>query len=198
MKGLAGAALAALLIVFAGSDGAAQLPPEPQAAPPRRGGMPPVPPDGALLPGEVDRILEAYVITEAQRVLQIGNEQYPEFFRRMQHLQNLQRMHRNQRQRAIVELRQMIRPNFPPAEDAVLMTKIRELDDIDAQFQMRERQALIAVDVILQPLQRAHFRVFLQQVEIRKSELLRAAQGGAGRPGRVGQQPGRAVPSPIR
>jgi hypothetical protein len=193
MKGLAGAALAALLIVFAPLDAAAQLPPEPQAQPMRPGGPPPMPPPGQgdqLTPQQVYQILDAFVITEAQRVLQIGDPQFAEFFRRMQVLQMVQRRHTNQRQGLLGELRRMVGPNAPPSDEGVLMAKVRELDDLDTRFQNMERQAVMAIDMILQPHQRAHFRIFLEQVERQKVDLMmRARQGGPGRPGRAGQQP---------
>lgn len=180
------------------SVASAQLPPDPAAQPPRRGGLPQDPqnPGGAMAPlnnDEVYRMFDMFVMTQAQMQLQLADPQFTEFFRRMTHLQNVQRRHRNQRQRVLVEIRRLVAPGIQVPDETAIAARIRELDDVEAQHQMEERQALGAIDVILQPPQRAHFRIFLENMERRKVELLmRARQGGpppAARGGRAGQAP---------
>ena len=180
----------ALVVVAFGAPALAQLPPDPQrpltpaekrAA---RSGVPPgasQPPADALTNEQVFRILDSYVMANAQRVLQLNDAQWAAFFQRMMRLQEMQRQHRIQRQRALNQLRQVLGPRAQQAgvDDATVAARTKELDDLELQAATQERGALADIDQVLQVRQRAHFRVFLEMMERQKLELLmKARQGG--------------------
>jgi Spy/CpxP family protein refolding chaperone len=194
MKTFLRAAVAALLLVGGATSASAQLPPEDQARAPRKGGARnPNMPQGPLTNDEVSRAFEAFVVTQAQAVLEMpmGDPQFAEFYRRLTFLQMVQRRYRNQRQRVLMELRRLSGPGAQAPDEAAITAKVKELDDLETQFQAQERQALIAIDLVLQPQQRGRFRIFLENMEQRKVELLMQARRGGPGPGQrpAGQAP---------
>jgi hypothetical protein len=140
---------------------------------------------------EVYNLLDAFVMTRAQQVLQLDDAQYAAFLQRMMRLQALQRQQRRQRQRLLNELRQMAGPAAQGmGDEGAIAAKVRELDDLDARMGPEERQALVDIDQVLQIRQRARFRVFLENMERQKVDLLmRVRQGARGGP---------APPPPMR
>ena len=103
-----------VLLAVCTLDLAAQQAPVPGDAPgrPGRRGAPVEPPlNGPLSNEEVYTLLDSFVMAGAQSALQLTDTQFSAFFQRMMRLQRLQRQHRNQRQRALVELRQLIAPD---------------------------------------------------------------------------------------
>ena len=127
---------------------------------------------------EVYDLLDAFVMRRAQAVLQLDDEQYASFFQRMTRLQTLQREHRRQRMRMLNDLRQIAGPRGRgDLNDAAVLEKVQALDDLDAARAEDERQALAAIDEVLDARQRAQFRVFLENIERQKLELLMRARG---------------------
>jgi hypothetical protein len=194
--------LASAMVAF-GGPAFAQLPPgserpltpaEQRAA---RRGLPPgasQQPADALTNEQVFRILDSYVMANAQQVLQLNDAQWSAFFQRMMRLQEMQRQHRNQRQRLLNQLRQTIGPRAQQAgvDDATVAARTKEFDDLELQAENQERAALADIDQVLQVRQRAHFRVFLETMERQKLELLiKARQSGRT------TNPPPSVPAPV-
>jgi hypothetical protein len=176
-----------LLVGLAGAGAAAQTAsPDPNRGAPGRGPARRAPgemprPLSPLGNEEVYRLLDAFVMTRAQAVLQLSDEQYSAFFQRMTRLQTLQRQHRRQRMRILNELRQMVGPRGRGGQDEeAILAKTRELDDLEAVRTQDERQAVGAIDEVLQVPQRAQFRIFLENIERQKLELLMRARQGRG------------------
>lgn len=176
----------ASVLTACGAPAFAQLPgdgPRPAGQRAGRRGLPPSAPPAsdALNNEQVFALLDSFVLNNAQRVLQLNDSQWPAFFQRMMRLQNLQRRHRRARQRLLAELRQLIGPRAQQAgiDEASVTAKTKELDDLDLKIQVDEQKALSDIDDVLQVRQRAHLRVFLENMERQKLELLiRARQAG--------------------
>jgi hypothetical protein len=179
-----------------------QNPPAGGAAPPPGGrqgqrpgrGLPPGLGDGAGN-AQIQQLLDALVVSKAQGALQLSNEQFNQFLPRLLALQNLQRQHRNQRNKMLGDIRALIGPNAPQeVEDSAIGAATRALDDLEAQMQQDEQRALAAIDASLTVRQRARFRMFQEQMERQKIDLLLQARGGGPQPP---PGPGRAASQPV-
>ena len=174
----AGMVLAGAIVAMA-APAVAQLPPAGQRPAGRRG-LPAGAPE-VLNNEQVFRILDSFVMANAQRALQLTDAQWSAFFLRMQRLQDMQRVHRRQRQMALNQLKMLIGPRAQQAgmDDAAVAAKTKELDDLEMQFKVDEQKAVVDIDQVLQVHQSAHFRVFLDNMERQKLELLIKARQGA-------------------
>jgi hypothetical protein len=139
---------------------------------------------------QLQDILDASAVIQAERRLQLTADQYPNFVARLRKVQRLRQMHNNQRMRRIQELRQLV--NGPgPYRDEVLTERVKALDAFDQTSQQELRQAYLELDGVLTPWQQARFRLFEEELERQKIELLMklSPQGGGGEatgPGRSG------------
>ena len=160
------AALAVAATLCAGSARA-------QGRPPRE----PVPPAAAdsVSPAEIQRLFDAYVAMQAQQALQLSDEQYPRFLARIKALQAARQRGLAARGRVLQELRRIV--NAPQVDENEARTQMKALDDIDVRTATDVREALAALDQVLDPRQQVRFRLFEEQMERRKMELvLRARQ----------------------
>jgi Spy/CpxP family protein refolding chaperone len=127
---------------------------------------------------QVQVLFDAYVVSQSQRALQLSNQQFEVFLPKLLVLQQAQRQHRNQRNKALAELRALVGPKAPPGVDeASIAAATKALDDLEAQMQQDEQRALGALDAVLTTRQRAHFRLFLENMEREKVNLLIQAKG---------------------
>ncbi len=126
-------------------------------------------------------MFDAYALVRAQEALKLTDEQYPQFLARFRALQEGRRRHQQERLRIIAELRAMtLGPDAHP-EEARLRERLTALDELDARAAADLRKAYGDVDAVLDVAQRARFRVFEEQLERRKLELLVRARQGARR-----------------
>jgi hypothetical protein len=178
--------VARLIVVFAASvligsaaPARAQQPPPPDPSAPDQ--MP---------PREVQRLFEAYVLMQAQERLGIADAQYPQFVQRLKALQDVRR--RIQASRAVL-LQELARgTSGQPGlalDDAGLRDRLARLREVEEQGARDLWQAHEALDQILDLRQQARFRVFEEQMERRKVELLSRARRAARARG-LGQSPG--------
>ncbi len=130
---------------------------------------------------EMQSMFDAYALVQAQRLLQLDDEQYQRFFMRMNTLQDLRRRHNQQRVRMLNELRRLWRGE--ESGEAALLPKIRAIDDLDFQFERAVRTARQAIDEALTVQQRAGFRVFEEDMERQKIDFLTRARAGRQGPG---------------
>jgi hypothetical protein len=135
----------------------------------------------------VEDLLEGMEISNADKFLQVDNQHYGDFIQRLRNLQKMRRQHQNQRQRLVMELRRMT--NQPGVEDALLEAPTKRLDDFDKQSFQDLQTAYAQIDEVLNVRQRARFRLFEEQMEQRKLEILtRVLKSGApAAPGRGGK-----------
>lgn len=133
-------------------------------------------PRGQLSPADIQDQFDAYAIVQAQDALKLTDEQFPEFVRRARELHALRRRARVSRTRLIGGLNQLLRDSN--ASDARLSAAAKALDDHERISLEQMQRAYGAIDEVLDPRQRARFRVLEEQLERKKLDMLfRARQG---------------------
>jgi hypothetical protein len=130
---------------------------------------------------DVQDMLDVLVLKQAQQALDLTDDQYVAFFKKMTELQRLRTQHRNQRQRLIAELNRLTQAGAN-TDDDTLMARTKAIDDLETGMIQKERDAQGAVDQALTPRQRARFRVFEENMEKQKlrllAQVLQAGRGG--------------------
>lgn len=125
-------------------------------------------PDAALAD-----MLDTYAIVQAQRELTIADEKYGTFAARLKKLQDVRRRNQRQRQQLVRELFRMAGPRAPaPADETSIRNQLTALREHDDRAAAELRQAYDALDEVLDVRQQARFRVFEEQIERRKLDLL--------------------------
>jgi hypothetical protein len=153
----------------------------PKRATPERG--------GALSPGEVVGMLDAYALVQAQDALQLNDSQYGTFVNRLKNLQQTRRKNQQARNQIVQELRRLAGPQAStPVDEAAVRDQLKALRELDDRSGADLRRAYDALDEVLDVRQQARFRIFEEMMERRKMDLLmRARQGAAARRGQGGQ-----------
>jgi Spy/CpxP family protein refolding chaperone len=132
----------------------------------------------AINPFELQRLFDSWALLQAQEFLKITDEQFAKFLPRFKALQDVRRQALQQRTRAINELRRLVNDN---QSDEQIKNALKLLQDIDDRGTTETRKAYDAVDQVLDLHQQAKFRVFEEQMERRKLELVtRARQANRG------------------
>lgn len=140
---------------------------------------PPLTPDAAedLRPAELQRLFDAYVVVQVQDALRLSDDQFSQVLPRLRALQQVRRQSFQQRQKLLNELQRLTNPKQPqPAAEAVLKERLSALQELDSRSAAELRRAYDQVDALLDVAQRARFRVFEEQVERRKLQLLLKAR----------------------
>lgn len=127
-----------------------------------------------MTPREVQRLFDAYVAMQAQERLQLTEAQFPQFLPRLKALLDLRRTNLAGRQRLLAELGRAAGDRT--LDDGALRAKLSQLRAFDEQSAATLRTAYEGIDQILDPRQQARFRVFEDQIERRKVELLMRAR----------------------
>jgi hypothetical protein len=136
-------------------------------------------PDPTVTPAELQRLFDSYALVQAQQFLGINDEQYTRFLPRFMALQTARRQALQQRTRVLNEVRRLL--NDSGSDDQV-KAALKQLQDIDDRGETETRKAQDAVDQALDLRQQAKFRIFEEQMERRKLELVtRARQANRGR-----------------
>lgn len=143
----------------------------PSAAPSAPNAAPPVPSEN-LTPAELNRLFEAYAVLQAQSMLRLTDDQYADFIMRLRALQNVRRRHQQARQRLVQDLRKLTNPQNLTPDEAAIKTTMETLTRADATAYEEIRQATEQVDELLDIRQRARFRVFEDNLERWKLDLL--------------------------
>ena len=140
---------------------------------------------GVLSPGEVVAMLDAYAVVQAQDALQLNDTQYGPFVGRLKKLQETRRRNQQARNQIIQELRRLAGPQATaPSDEAAIRERLKALRELDDRSALELRRTYDALDEVLDARQQARFRIFEEQIERRKLDLLmRARQGAAGRRG---------------
>jgi hypothetical protein len=119
-------------------------------------------------------------LVQAQQFLNLGDEQYAKFLPRFMALQTARRQAMQQRTRVLNEVRRLL--NEGGGSDDQLKASLKQLQDIEERGDAETKKALEAVDTTLDLRQQARLRVFEEQMERRKLELVtRARQANRGR-----------------
>ena len=118
-------------------------------------------------------MLDTYAIVEAQRALTIADDKYGTFAARLKKLQDIRRRNQRQRQMLVRELFRMAGPKAPvPADESAIRNQLTALREHDERAAVELRQAYDALDEVLDTRQQARFRMFEEQIERRKLDLL--------------------------
>jgi len=149
----------------------------------RAGGGPAA--QGAVSPAELQRMFDGYAILQAQEFLKINDEQYGRFLPRFKSLLDTRRQTLQQRTRVLNSVRRMLMDAQP--DEAMLRDALKQLQEIDGRGEADARRAYDAIDQVLDVRQQAQFRVFEEQMERRKLELVTRARQ-ANRQNRLQQQ----------
>ncbi len=171
----ASVATAALAAVAGGVVVAAQNRPPGRG----RGQLPPgAPGPRDVAPLEIQRLFDAYIVMQAQQELQLTDDQFPRFLSKVRALQDARRRWQIERLRILEDLRRLATDPASSADDE-LRTQLKALTELDGHQSMDLRQALDGVDQVLDLRQQARFRVFEEQMERRKVELMMRARQGS-------------------
>jgi hypothetical protein len=165
--------IAALCAAAAGGPAGAQ---DPVVQPPaiRPGAAP-----GAPNQIQVQEVLDGWALVEGQRVLQLTDDQSPNFVARYMTLQRVRRRANMERQRAMREMQALVQ-DARPERDRLLTERLAALDELQQRAAQEIRKAVMALDGILSPVQRVRFRQFEERLELRKLELLNTVGRGRG------------------
>ena len=128
-----------------------------------------------LTNAQLATMLDAYAIVEAQKVLQLSDEQYGQFVARLKRLQDTRRRNMQARGRLLQELRRMTAPEAT-ADEAALKERLKALRDLDEQAAQALRQEHAAVNELLDARQQARFLLFEERLERQKLDLLMRAR----------------------
>lgn len=130
-------------------------------------------PDG-VTPAEIQRMFDAYALLQAQEQLRISDAQYAQFLIRFKALQDVRRGAARQRARVVMDLQRLV--NEAQTDESQIKERLKMLEDLDARSQADARAAYDGVDQVLDLRQQARFRVFEEQMERRKLELVTRAR----------------------
>lgn len=164
------AVVALCVVVGAGSLGA-------QGRPGRGRGLsgPGALTDAGAAPAEIQRLFDAYLLMQAQQALQLTDDQFPRFLARVRTLQEVRRRGQIERGRLLRDLRRL---SEDPAgsQDEPVRAQLKALAELEGRLVAEVRQALDGVDQVLDLRQQVRFRLFEEQMERRKVELMMRAR----------------------
>jgi Spy/CpxP family protein refolding chaperone len=142
-----------------------------------RAALPPITPN--MTPQQLQVHMDAWEMVQAQTVLQLTDDQFPNFVGRLQRLQELRRRQLQEHRRIMQELNGLLYAS-PAAKPEDINARVKALDDARDTEATDLKKAYLDLDAVLTPWQRGRFRQFEDQVERRKIELLGIITGGRG------------------
>jgi len=148
-----------------------------------------VPDEPAVTPFELQRLFDSYALLQAQEQLKISDEQYTRFLPRFKALQDARRQALQQRTRVLVEVRRLLAET--QLDEGQLKDRLKQLQDIEGRGEAEARKAYEAIDQLLDIRQQGQFRVFEEQMERRKLELVTRARQANRANNRSQRQPDR-------
>jgi hypothetical protein len=137
---------------------------------------PPMAEPGNMTPGEIQKLFDAYIVVEAQRALELTDQQYPQFIARLRTLQDTRRRNTQERMQLMQRLQRLTAPRAPAPASNVLEEILKNLQELESRTAAEMRKAYNELDQVLDVRQQARFRVLEEQVERRKIELLMRAR----------------------
>lgn len=130
--------------------------------------------NATVSPAELQRMFDGYAILQAQDFLKLNDDQYARFLPRFKALLDARRQTLQQRTRALNVLRRLLMDAQP--DEGMLKDALKQLQEIDSRGEADARRAYEAIDQVLDVKQQAHFRVFEEQMDRRKLELVTRAR----------------------
>ena len=130
------------------------------------------PAEAGVSPGEIQQMFDAYVLVQAQDVLQLKDDQYAQFVTRLRALQTVRRRGENQRMMIISQLRRLLQAADGRLDESMVRDRLKMLSDLEASVAAEAKTAQDRLDDVLDLRQQARFRIFEQEMERRKVELV--------------------------
>ena len=126
--------------------------------------------------GEVQRLLDGYAVVQAQEFLGLNEAQYSQFLPKLRALQDVRRRNEQERVRLLQELRRMTNGRAGQVADNDLRERVRALRELQVRTLADVQRAYDSIDQTLDARQQARFRLFEQEIELRKLQLLMRAR----------------------
>lgn len=136
---------------------------------------------------ELQRLFDAYFVMQAQDALKIDDEKFTVLLPALKALQDVRRRHDQERRQIVSQLAKLTAP-AAVLDEAQVRDRLRALQELEGRAAADLRKAYETIDQLLDVRQQARFRVFEQNMERRKLDLMLRARRGE-RPGIAG--PGR-------
>jgi hypothetical protein len=140
---------------------------------------PAVPMDQPITAGQIQRWFEAFTVLQAQEKLDLSEAQYGKFVTRLKALQEARRNHQQAHQRILNDLRKLTNPQTGTNDEAAISERLKALRDEDDLAAVDLKKAYEGVDETLDIHQQARFRIFEDNMEQQKLELLMRARQNA-------------------
>ncbi len=133
---------------------------------------------------EVQQLLDGYAVIQGQEFLGLTDTQFAQFLPKFKALLETRRRNDMERLRSLMELNRMTNPRGnAQASENDLRERLRMLREAESRTASEIEKARDAVDQTLDLRQQARFRVFEEQIERRKLQLLmQVRQNRANRP----------------
>jgi hypothetical protein len=131
--------------------------------------------DANVSPQELQRMFDAYTAMQAQEQLKLDNDQYVVFLARYKALQDLRRGEQQERGRLLQEVRRLTTESAQ-FDEARVKDRLKALQELETRSAAEIARAQDAVDQALDTRQQARFRLFEDQMERRKFDLLTRAR----------------------
>jgi hypothetical protein len=130
---------------------------------------------------ELQRLFDAYMVMQAQEALQLDDAQFGQFLPKLKALQETRRRNEQARTQLVGELGRLTAPSAAALDEAAVRERLRALQELESRSAAELRRAYDTIDQQLDVRRQARFRVFEQNMERRKLQLmLRARRGAAG------------------
>ena len=151
-----------------------------QDRPIRRGGAAEAGNPPVLSAAELERWFDSYVLLQAQDTLKLTDAQFARALPPLKALQAGRRKNLQARRQTINAMGALLKAT--PVDEAALQERLKSLRDLDVKSSDEIRRAYEALDAVLDTTQQARFRLFEEQVERRKIDLLTRARQRASQP----------------
>jgi len=132
---------------------------------------------------ELQRLFDAYTVLQAQEALQLDDAQFGQFLPKLKALQDTRRRNDMARSQLVAELGRMTAPGTAGFDEAAVKERMRALQELEARAAAELRRAYDTIDQQLDVRRQARFRVFEQNMERRKLQLMLRARRGSGAQG---------------
>ena len=128
---------------------------------------------------ELQRLFDAYTVMQAQEALQLDDAQFGQFLPKLKSLQETRRRNEHARSQLVGELGRLTAPSATTVDEAGLRERLRALQELERRSAAELRRAYDTIDQQLDVRRQARFRVFEQNMERRKLQLMLRARRGA-------------------
>jgi hypothetical protein len=127
---------------------------------------------------ELQRLFDAYTVMQAQEALQLDDAQFGQFLPKLKVLQDTRRRNEQARRQLVTELARLTAP-AATIDEAAVRDRLRALQELESRSAAELRRAYDAIDQQLDVARQARFRVFEQNMDRRKLQLMLRARRGA-------------------